>query len=154
MRWAGLAGAIAVAGILLLPTTPAAAEPPFRVPTQITDRAGALTGGDQADVQAAIDQLSAEDNVDLYVVYVDTFDDPTDSEQWTTQTAELSSLVPGSLVVEAHRLTGKLYLHVLDVRQSGGIEAARQSVLDQEERVLRAFASDDELEAAGLGRRA
>lgn len=72
------------------------------------------------------------------------------SDLYLTMTAELASLVPGSLVVEAHRLTGKLYLHVLDVRQSGGIEAARQSVLDQEERVLRAFASDEELTAAGL----
>ena len=47
------------------------------------------------------------------------------SDLYLTLTAELSSLVPGSLVVEAHRLTGMLYLHVLDVRQSGGIEAAR-----------------------------
>lgn len=72
------------------------------------------------------------------------------SDLYLTMTAELCSLVPGSLVVEAHRLTGVLYLHVLDVRQSGGIEAARQSVLDQEERVLRAFASPAELRAAGL----
>src|SRR6218665_3023876 len=49
------------------------------------------------------------------------------SDLYLTMTAELASLVPGSLVVEAHRLTGKLYLHVLDVRQSGGIEAARQA---------------------------
>lgn len=76
------------------------------------------------------------------------------SDLYLTLTAELASLVPGSLVVEAHRLTGMLYLHVLDVRQSGGIEAARQSVLDQEERVMRAFASDEELDAAGLGVRA
>jgi uncharacterized membrane protein YgcG len=92
LRWAGLLSAVAVLGVTVLPVTAASAEPPFRVPGQITDRAGALTGGDQADVQAALDQLSAEDNVDLYVVYVDTFDDPTDSEQWTTQTAQLSSL--------------------------------------------------------------
>lgn len=72
------------------------------------------------------------------------------SDLYLTMTAELCSLVPGSLVVEAHRLTGMLYLHVLDVRQAGGIEAARQAVLDQEERVLRAFASDDELRQAGL----
>lgn len=73
------------------------------------------------------------------------------SDLYLTMTAELASLVPGSLVVEAHRLTGMLYLHVLDVEVSGGVEAARQAVLDQEERVLRAFASDEELEAAGLG---
>ncbi|MDM7829956.1 Na+/H+ antiporter subunit E [Cellulomonas edaphi] len=72
------------------------------------------------------------------------------SDLYLTMTAELCSLVPGSLVVEAHRLTGMLYLHVLDVRQSGGIEAARRAVLDQEERVLRAFASDAELAGTGL----
>jgi len=76
------------------------------------------------------------------------------SDLYLTMVAELTSLVPGSLVVEAHRLTGMLYLHVLDVEQSGGIEKARQSVLDQEERVMRAFASDEELVAAGLGVRA
>ena len=73
------------------------------------------------------------------------------SDLYLTLTAQLCSLVPGSIVVEAHRLTGMLYLHVLDVVHSGGIEAARQLVLDQEERVLRAFASTAELEAAGLG---
>jgi multicomponent Na+:H+ antiporter subunit E len=72
------------------------------------------------------------------------------SDLYLTMTAELCSLVPGSLVVEAHRLTGMLYLHVLDVEQSGGVERARQNVLDQEERVLRAFASDAELREAGL----
>lgn len=75
------------------------------------------------------------------------------SDLYLTMTAELCSLVPGSLVVEAHRLTGMLYLHVLDVEQSGGVERARQNVLDQEERVLRAFASDDELREAGLALR-
>lgn len=72
------------------------------------------------------------------------------SDLYLTVTAELCSLVPGSLVVEAHRLTGMLYLHVLDVEQSGGVESARQAVLDQEERVLRAFASDEEMRDAGL----
>jgi multicomponent Na+:H+ antiporter subunit E len=73
------------------------------------------------------------------------------SDLYLTLTAELVSLVPGSLVVEAHRLTGTLYVHVLDVAWSGGIEAARHAVLDQEERLLRAVAADDELAAAGLG---
>ena len=75
------------------------------------------------------------------------------SDLYLTLTAELCSLVPGSIVVEAHRLTGTLYLHVLDVEQVGGIERARQIVLDQEERVLRAFASQAELDDAGLPRR-
>jgi len=75
------------------------------------------------------------------------------SDLYLTLTAELCSLVPGSIVVEAHRLTSTLYLHILDVDTAGGVEAARQSVLDQEERVLRAFASDAQLAAADLAPR-
>lgn len=75
------------------------------------------------------------------------------SDLYLTMVGDLCSLVPGSLVVEAHRVTGKLYLHVLDVEQTGGIEAARRVVLEQEERVLRALASDEELAEAGLSRR-
>ncbi|NMR20067.1 Na+/H+ antiporter subunit E [Cellulomonas fimi] len=75
------------------------------------------------------------------------------SDLYLTLTAELCSLVPGSIVVEAHRLTSTLYLHVLDVETTGGVEAAKQSVLDQEERVLRALASDAQLVAAGLAPR-
>jgi multicomponent Na+:H+ antiporter subunit E len=67
-----------------------------------------------------------------------------------TLTAELTSLVPGSLVVEAHRLTGMLYLHVLDVEQAGGVEQVRADTRALEARVLHAFASNDDLRAAGL----
>jgi len=72
------------------------------------------------------------------------------SDIYLTITAELSSLVPGSIVVEAHRLTGMLYLHVLDVETAGGVEQVRQDTLALEARVLRALASNDELRAAGL----
>jgi multicomponent Na+:H+ antiporter subunit E len=74
----------------------------------------------------------------------------TASDLYLTLTAELCCLVPGSVVVEAHRLTSTLYLHVLDVRGPDGIETARRRVLEQEERVLRALASDADLAAAGL----
>ncbi len=67
-----------------------------------------------------------------------------------TITAELASLVPGSIIVEAHRLTGTLYVHVLDVELAGGLEAARRHVLEQEQRVLYAIAPDDEIAAVGL----
>ncbi|WP_431892164.1 Na+/H+ antiporter subunit E [Cellulosimicrobium funkei] len=72
------------------------------------------------------------------------------SDIYLTITAELSSLVPGSIVVEAHRLTGMLYLHVLDVETAGGVEKVREDTLALEARVLHAFASNDELRAAGL----
>ncbi len=72
------------------------------------------------------------------------------SDIYLTITAELSSLVPGSIVVEAHRLTGMLYLHVLDLDAAGGADQVRRDTLALEARVLHALASNDELRAAGL----
>lgn len=74
----------------------------------------------------------------------------TRSELYLTLTAQLATLVPGSLVVEANAGTGMLYLHVLDVELSGGVDAVRTYVLRLEERVLRALAGDLELAEAGL----
>lgn len=67
-----------------------------------------------------------------------------------TMTAELCSLIPGSIVIEAHRLTGTLYVHLLDAEIAGGLEAARAHVLEQERRLLYAFAGADEIAEAGL----
>ncbi|MFC8921056.1 Na+/H+ antiporter subunit E [Cellulosimicrobium sp. NPDC057127] len=72
------------------------------------------------------------------------------SDVYMTLTSELTSLVPGSLVIEAHRLTGMLYLHVLDVDQAGGVEKVRADTLALEARVLHAFATNEELRVAGL----
>lgn len=88
-----LAAGLAVVTIVgLTGSGPAAAEPPFRLPNQITDQSGVLSGSDRSDIQAALDQLSTEDNIDLWVVYVDTFDDPSAASDWAGQTAQLSDL--------------------------------------------------------------
>ena len=67
-------------------------------------------------------------------------------------TAGLTSLIPGSVVVEAHRLTGVLYLHILDLppgETEEAIESVRKVVLGQEERLLRAISADAVLADAG-----
>lgn len=69
------------------------------------------------------------------------------SDLYLTITAELLSLVPGSLVVEVRRSTSTLFLHVLDVGDEADVEEARRRALRQEERVMRALASDEELAA-------
>ncbi len=72
------------------------------------------------------------------------------SDVYLTITSALTTLVPGSVVVEANRFTGTLYVHILDVAMHGGLEQAHRTVLEQEERVLRAFGSRHELLDAGL----
>lgn len=75
------------------------------------------------------------------------------SDVFLTITSQLCCLVPGSLTVEAHRLSGTLYMHVFDIPQMGGAEAARKVVLDQEKRILYAFATDAAIAEAGLAPR-
>ncbi|AEG43093.1 Na+/H+ antiporter subunit E [Isoptericola variabilis] len=68
-----------------------------------------------------------------------------------TVTAAITSLVPGSVVVEAQRRSGMLFLHVLDLEGSGGPDGVRERTLALEERVLRAFAGRRLLERVELG---
>lgn len=62
-----------------------------------------------------------------------------------TLTAEALSLVPGSLILEADRTTGTLYVHVIGVRSREEVERFRQGVLDLEARIVAAIGSPDEL---------
>lgn len=63
----------------------------------------------------------------------------TPSDFVLTIVAELVSLIPGSVVVEARRSSHTLFLHVLDVPDAAAANRARAVVLDQEQRVLRAL---------------
>ncbi|MFE7505055.1 Na+/H+ antiporter subunit E [Promicromonospora sp. NPDC057488] len=74
----------------------------------------------------------------------------TDSDLFIATTAGLSSLVPGTLVIDLDRPTRTLRLHVLDIAASGGPEAVRDATLDLEARLLRAFAPSAELARVGL----
>ncbi|MBY8874538.1 Na+/H+ antiporter subunit E [Micromonospora sp. PLK6-60] len=62
-----------------------------------------------------------------------------------TLTAEALSLVPGSLILEADRGTGTLYVHVLGVRTPAEVERFRDGVLDLEARIIAAIGSAEEL---------
>lgn len=73
-----------------------------------------------------------------------------ESDAYLAMTAGMSAVVPGSVPVEADAASGTLYIHVFDIGLAGGVSAAHQSILDLEERILRAFASQDELMAAGF----
>lgn len=76
-----------------------------------------------------------------------------DSDLYLAIIGEIASLVPGSVVVEALRRNGMVYVHVLDLEAAGGVDGVRRNVLAIEERVLRAMGSDRELEAAGVSLR-
>ncbi len=66
----------------------------------------------------------------------------TQSDFVLTIVAEMVSLVPGSLVVEARRSTHTLFLHVLDVRDLAGVEQFRSRVFTLERRVVLALGAE------------
>ncbi len=72
------------------------------------------------------------------------------SDSYLTMTAGMSALIPGTVVVDVEQSSGTLYVHIFDVALAGGLDAAHASILAQEERILRAFASRADLVAAGF----
>lgn len=92
MRLARLLSLLAViltAALLVAPS--ALAEPPFRLPDQVTDNAGVLNPRQRAEVQKSVDQLYSQRHVRLWVVYVDSFD-PQGAVGWAQQTRTISDL--------------------------------------------------------------
>jgi multicomponent Na+:H+ antiporter subunit E len=84
----------------------------------------------------------------------------TDSDLLLTIVAEATALVPGSLVIDMDRERQSLAVHILHVSDLEDVERRRASVLTMEDRVVRAFGSDEEIAAlardrpaAELGRR-
>ncbi|AKS33488.1 TPM domain-containing protein [Mycolicibacterium goodii] len=79
--------AILTTGFLVAPG--AAAEPPLRLATQLTDQADVLSSSQEADVQRALDRLYDDRRIKLWVVFVEDF-----SRQnyvgWAQNTMQLS----------------------------------------------------------------
>ena len=71
----------------------------------------------------------------------------TRSELLLTITAELISLVPGSVLIELDSERGRIWLHLLDGSTPDRIERARAKALAQERRVVAALGSPAELQA-------
>ena len=71
-----------------------------------------------------------------------------------THVSVVSSLVPGSLVVEADRDRQVLYLHVIGVRSLADGERQREGVLRWERRVVRALGAPEQYRALKADERA
>ena len=83
---------VGVALLVLSAGGPATAEPPFAVTERVTDRAGAMSRDNVPPVVNAIAELESEDQVRLFIVYVDSFDGILAGD-WAADTAVQSGLV-------------------------------------------------------------
>ncbi|OZM82749.1 TPM domain-containing protein [Pseudonocardia sp. MH-G8] len=82
---------LGVLAALVLSAGIATAEPPPRLAERVTDRAGVLAPGQAAEIEAAIQRLRAEDGVDLFVVFVESFDGA-GGQDWADDAATTSQL--------------------------------------------------------------
>jgi multicomponent Na+:H+ antiporter subunit E len=71
-----------------------------------------------------------------------------------THVSVVSSLIPGSLIVEADRDRQILYLHVIGVRNRADVEKQREGVLRWERRVVRALGAPSQYRALKADERA
>lgn len=79
-----------MAATLLLPVPSARAESPYRVTSQLEDKAGVLGDG-RAEAETAIDQLQNNERVQLWMVYVRTFSGMS-GRAWAAETFDQSDL--------------------------------------------------------------
>ncbi|KNY04689.1 MULTISPECIES: Na+/H+ antiporter subunit E [unclassified Microbacterium] len=71
-----------------------------------------------------------------------------------THVSVVSSLIPGSLIVEADRDRQVLYLHVIGVHSMEDVEKQRQGVLRWERRIVRALGAPSQYRALKADERA
>ena len=101
-RWSVLTAVVAV--LLLSSSGAALAEPPSRLAERVTDHAGVLAPGQTDHITQAIDRLRTDRRIDLFVVYVHSFDGA-DGQTWANRTAELSQLGTEAVIPSIARRT-------------------------------------------------
>ncbi|KRE28427.1 hypothetical protein ASG82_06985 [Mycobacterium sp. Soil538] len=117
-RSLGLLGVLSIVAALLAPG--AAAEPPLRLPTYLTDRAGALDAAGTGEVQGAIDRLYNDRRIRLWVVYVDDFSGQ-DAQSWAQATRQRSDLGSQDAIL-AVATVDRAYAFLAPTQALGGVD--------------------------------
>lgn len=107
--------------------------------TRVLDDAGVLSAAEESDVQQRSEQLSASSGVDLWVVYVDEFTEPSDPEAWATATAEANGLGPNQYLL-AVATEGRTFY--LSGDSAGPVDFAALGTIEQQ-RILPALGAED-----------
>ena len=127
-RWA-YALVAALAAVFLV-ASPAAATPPVQLgASYVSDEAGVLGDAERAQVEDRLEQLAEADNLNLWVVYVDRFSNPSDAKEWATQTAEQGGLGPNQYLL-AIAVDARQYWISSDT--SGPLDANQITTVDQD----------------------
>ncbi len=95
LRWAAALASAAVVAVTAIGGGAALATPPVTLGSSsqyVLDDSDVLSSGEEAEAQSRLEQLKADTGLDLWVVYVDQFTDPSSAADWANQTAEDNNL--------------------------------------------------------------
>ncbi|WP_375384817.1 TPM domain-containing protein [uncultured Microbacterium sp.] len=90
--WAVAAAAALAIGLVAAPGAAWATDPVTLGSGHVLDQAGVLDASQEASVDARMSELYSSTGVDLYVVYVDQFTNPSSSQQWADEVAQSNGL--------------------------------------------------------------
>ncbi|WP_138944693.1 YgcG family protein [Plantibacter sp. M259] len=140
VRWAVSIWAFCVAVLLGAGATAAWAESPVQLGAgRVSDSAGVLSAGEVTEITTAVDDLAADHGVDLWVVYVPTFTDPSDAESWANQTAKDNNLGPNQYLLAVATEDRAYYLS----GDSSGPVSGDQLTAIEQQRILPQLRDDD-----------
>ena len=98
-RWV-LALTVTLTALLAGSVSAASATDPVTLgSSHVVDDAGVLSAAETQDAENRLTQLSDETDVDLWVVFVDDFTNPSDAGDWAQQTATANGLGPNQYLL-------------------------------------------------------
>ncbi|MFT4213573.1 MAG: TPM domain-containing protein, partial [Microbacterium sp.] len=148
MRVVRLSVALAAAAFLViggeaaaLATTSVSTTAPVQLgSSRVLDQSDVLTSGEESTLDAQLRDLPDSAGVDLWVVYVPTFTDPTDAEEWANETAEANNLGPYQYLL-AVATDGRAFYLSGDVGE-GPVSDTQLGTIEQQ-RIQPELAADD-----------
>jgi len=104
--------ATAVTSVVLLsaPATAWATDPVTLGTQYVLDEAGALTSAQHSTAEGAAQRFADETDMNLWVVFVDTFTSPSDAESWANETASANGLGPNQYLLAVAVSSRQFYL--------------------------------------------
>ena len=144
LRWAAAMMSAAVVAATAIGGTAALATPPVTLGSgYVLDDADVLSPTEESEAQSRLEQLKSDTGLDLWVVYVDQFTDPSDRVDWANQTAEDNGLGTTQYLL-AISTEGRQYY--LSGDSSGPLTGDQLDAIEQQ-RIQPALAQDDWLGA-------
>ncbi|MCP2031780.1 putative membrane protein YgcG [Okibacterium sp. HSC-33S16] len=147
MRARSIWGAVALTAAVVLgfPSAALAAEPVTLESSRVLDESGVLDSSGVSSIEDAVDELRSETGADLWVVYVDTFENPSDAAEWANTTAQNNGLGPNQYLLAVATEARTYYLS----GDSGG-PVTDDQLGDIEQRVILPQLSDGDWAGAGV----